>query len=164
MRLQTRSGRRLPFRPAPPRPICMPPPSDALPAAEPADQLPRAPAPGGTAGEIGAKVLAGVAGLTLGDVFGGAGGDDMAAGVAAFGAEIDDPVGGLDDLEIVLDDEYRVAGLDQRVQNVEELSHIIEMQPGRRLVEDIEGAAGRAARQFLGQLDALRLAARQGRR
>src|ERR1700747_3209541 len=32
----------------------------SLPAAEPADRLPRAPAPGRTAGEIGAKVLAGV--------------------------------------------------------------------------------------------------------
>ena len=38
------------------------------------------------------------------------------------------------------------------------------MQTGGRLVENIEGAAGGAARQFLGQLDALRLAARQGRR
>jgi hypothetical protein len=55
----------------------------------------------------------------------------MAAGIAAFGAEIDDPVGGLDDFEIVLDDEHRVAGLDQRVQYVEELADIVEMQPGR---------------------------------
>ena len=87
----------------------------------------------------------------------------MAAGVATLGAEIDDPVGGLDDFEIVLDDEHRVAGLDQRMQHVEELSHIVEMQPRCRFVEDIEGAAGSAAGEFLRQLDALRLAARQGR-
>ena len=37
-------------------------------------------------------------------------------------------------------------------------------RPGGRLVEDVERAARRAARQFLGELHALRLAARQGRR
>src|SRR5271168_5070809 len=42
-----------------------------LPAAEPADRLPRAPAPGRTPGEIGEKVPAGAAGLALGDVLGG---------------------------------------------------------------------------------------------
>jgi hypothetical protein len=91
----------------------------------------------------------------------------MAAGVAAFGAEIDDSIRGLDDLddfEIVLDDEPRVAGLDQRIQRFEKLPHIVEMQPRRRLVEDVEGAAGGAPRKFFRQFDALRLAARQGRR
>ena len=38
------------------------------------------------------------------------------------------------------------------------------MQAGRRLVEDVERAAGGPPRQFLGELHALRLAARQGRR
>jgi hypothetical protein len=38
------------------------------------------------------------------------------------------------------------------------------MQAGGRLVEDVQRAAGGALRQLLGQLDALRLAARQRRR
>jgi hypothetical protein len=50
--------------------------------------------------------------------------------MAGHNLEIDDPVGGLDDFEIVLDDEHSVAGLNQRVQYVEELADIVEMQPG----------------------------------
>jgi pSer/pThr/pTyr-binding forkhead associated (FHA) protein len=91
-------------------------------------------------------------------------GDDLAAAVAAFGAEVDDPVGGLDDFEIVLDHHHRVAVVDQLVQHFQQLAHVVEMQAGGRLVEDVERAAGGAARQFLRQLDALRLAARQRRR
>jgi hypothetical protein len=59
---------------------------------------------------------------------------------------------------------HRVAVVDQLVQHFEQLRHVVEMQAGGRLVEDIERAAGGAARQFLGQLHALRLAARQRRR
>jgi hypothetical protein len=45
----------------------------------------------------------------LGDVFRWAPGDDFAAAIAAFGAEVDHPVGGLDHFEIVLDDDDGVA-------------------------------------------------------
>jgi hypothetical protein len=93
-----------------------------------------------------------------------AGGDDLAAAVAAFGAEIDDPVGGLDDVEIVLDHHHGVALLDQLVQHFQQLGDIVEMQAGGRFVEDVERAAGGALGQLLGELDALRLAARQRRR
>ena len=53
--------------------------------------------------------MAGVGGGVGGDVFGGAGGDDLAAAGAALGAHVDDPVGGLDDVEVVLDDEEGAA-------------------------------------------------------
>ena len=56
------------------------------------------------------------------DLFGGAGGDDFAAAFAAFGAEVDDPVGGLDDVEVVLDDDDGVAFVAEAVQDVEQLS------------------------------------------
>src|SRR5689334_21935097 len=49
----------------------------------------------------------------LDDVFRRALGDHFAAAVAALRAEIDDPVGRLDDLEIVLDDYDRIALVDQ---------------------------------------------------
>src|SRR5438034_11565486 len=88
----------------------------------------------------------------------------MPAAVAPLGAEIDDPVGGLDDFEVVLDDEDRVAGLDEGVQHFEELFDVLEMEPRRRLIQYVERSPGGAARQFLRQLDALRLAARQRRR
>ena len=110
---------------------------------------PGAAALGRAPSEIRPEILPGVARLARSDVFGGAGGDDVAAGVAALGTEINDPVGGFDDFEVVLDDQHRVTGFDECVQYVEEFSHIVEMQPCRWLVEDVEGAAGSAARQFL---------------
>ena len=88
--------------------------------------------------------LAGIAPLLAHAVFGRAGEDDLAAAIAAFGPEVDDPVGGLDDFEIVLDDDDRVALVDQLMQHFEQLAHVVEMQAGGRLVEQIEGAAGGA--------------------
>ena len=88
----------------------------------------------------------------------------LAAAVAAFRPQVDDPVGGLDHLQIVLDHHHGVAGVDQLVQHFEQLGDVVEMQARRRLVEDVERAPGGAPRQLLGELDALRLAARQRRR
>ena len=82
----------------------------------------------------------------LGDILRHACGDDTATAIATFRAEIDQPIGGLDDFEIVFDDQHRVAGLDQRMQHFQQLAHVLEMQARRRLVEDVERAAGRAAR------------------
>jgi len=83
--------------------------------------------------EVGAGVGAGVGG----DLLGGPGGDDLAAGVAAFGAEVDDPVGGLDDVEVVLDDEEGAAAVDELAEGGEELLHVVEVEAGGGLVEDV---------------------------
>src|SRR5689334_16065772 len=107
----------------------------------------------------GFEELAGVAARRLDDVLRRPPGDDLAAAVAAFGAEADHPVRGLDDFEIVLDHDDRVALRNQLVQHLQELLDVVEMQAGGRLVENVERAAGGALRQFLGELDALRLAA-----
>src|SRR5580693_7523448 len=53
--------------------------------------------------EYGRKPVAGVGLRAGGDLFGGADGDYLAASGTALGAEVDDPVGGLDDVEVVLD-------------------------------------------------------------
>ena len=44
----------------------------------------------------------------------------MPALVAALGAEVYDPIGGLDDLQVMLDDDDGVASLDQGVQDFQE--------------------------------------------
>src|SRR5712664_2411826 len=82
-------------------------------------------------------------------------GDDTAAAFAAFGAEVNDPVGLLDDVEVVLDDEHRVAEIDEALQDVEKFSNVVEMEAGGGLVEDVKRAAGLALGKFAGQLDAL---------
>ena len=78
---------------------------------------------------------------------------------AAFGAEIDDPVGLFDDVEMVLDDQHGVAERDETIQHVEKFFHVVEVQAGGGLVENVERAAGLAARKFAGQLGALGFAA-----
>src|SRR4051812_22361101 len=59
--------------------------------------------------------LAGVRAGRARDLLGRAGGDDLTAVLAAFGAHVDDPVGRLDDVEVVLDDDDRVALVDEAV-------------------------------------------------
>ena len=104
-----------------------------------------------------------------------------AAGIAALGTQVDDPIGGADHVEVVLDDEERVPGLDQPPEGAQQFGDIVEMQAGRRLVEQEQRAAARAAlargacafpgllraggavRQMTGELEALRFAAGQRR-
>src|SRR5262245_51738594 len=59
------------------------------------------------------------------------------SGLATLGTEIDQVVRRLDDVEVVLDDDHRVAAIDQAVEHLEELAHVIEVKAGRRLVEEI---------------------------
>ena len=51
--------------------------------------------------------------LGRGDLLGRAGRDDLAAGVTALGTEIDDMIGGLDHVEMVLDQDHRVPRVDE---------------------------------------------------
>ena len=83
---------------------------------------------------------------------------------AAFRAEIDDVVGRLDHVEVVLDDEQRVARFEQLPERGEQLRDVVEVQTGRRLVEDVQQPLAAVRRQMRGDLDPLRLAARQRRR
>src|SRR5260370_13399289 len=69
--------------------------------------------------------LAGVRLFCPGDELWRALGDDAPATLAAFGAEVDDPVGLLNDVEMVLDDEHGVAEIDKALQNVEKLSPVV---------------------------------------
>ena len=94
--------------------------------------------------ERGAKVVAGVGVRGGGDEFGGARGDDLAAGVAAFRAHVDDPVGGLDDVKIVFDDEEGAATFDEFAEGGEELLDVVEVEACGGLVEDVEGAGASA--------------------
>ncbi len=89
-------------------------------------------------------------------------GDDPATGFAAFRPQIDQPVGALDHIQVVLDHHDRVALIDKSLQHCQQLEHVVEVQTGGWLVQNIEGLAGGAAAQLLAELDALRLAAREG--
>jgi len=110
------------------------------------------------------QVAPSVAVWVIGHLFRGAGGNDLAAAIATFRADVDDVVGGFDHIQIVFDHHHRIALIDQFVQHFQQLAHILEMQARSRLVEDVERAAGGAFAEFFGQFDPLRLAARKRRR
>ena len=96
--------------------------------------------------------------MPLRDLLGGAGGNDGPAAVASLGSHVDDIVRGLDDIEIVLNDNGGVAALDEFAQDLCQLGDIVEMETGGGLIQDIDGLSGALSGEFRRQLDALGLA------
>ena len=68
--------------------------------------------------------------------------NNLATAITTFRPHVDDPVGCLDDFEIMLDHDNTVSLIDQLVQHFEKLLHIVEMQARSRLIEYIKRAAG----------------------
>ncbi len=60
----------------------------------------------------------------------------VAAFGAGVGADLDDVVGVFDDVELVLDDEERVAGVGEAMEDAEEDFDVGEVEAGGGLVED----------------------------
>lgn len=108
-----------------------------------------------------AKVFCGVA-LAGGDFLGGTGGDDVASAFSPFGSEVDDMIGTLHHIKIVLNDHKRVAEGDQSVERRQKQMYVVEMQAGGRLVEDEERRLGMLLGKEIGELHALVLTSRQG--
>ena len=73
--------------------------------------------------------------------FGRALGDDPAAVLAPFGAQVEDPVGRLHHVEVVLDDDDRVPLVLEPVQHLQQLLDVVEVQAGGGLVEDVQRLA-----------------------
>src|SRR5687767_6808238 len=90
---------------------------------------------GHESGLVVAQRLAGVRGRVRGDLIWRAGRDDLAAGVAALGAQVDDPVGGADYVEVVLDHDERVPRGDELAEGAQQPGDVVEVQAGGRLVE-----------------------------
>ena len=85
----------------------------------------------------------------------------VASACPAFRAEIYDVVRLFDDVEVVLDRHHGVAAVDEAVQDVDQPLDVGEVEAGGRLVEDVERAAAGLLAELVGELDALRLAARE---
>ena len=62
----------------------------------------------------------------------------------------------------MLDDEDRVAGIHQALEHAQEAPDVVEVEPGRGLVEDVEDIGSQAGAQLRRDLEALGLATRQG--
>ena len=96
------------------------------------------------------------------DFFGGSSGDNFSALVAAFGAEVDDPVGTFHDLEVVLDDNDAVSLVHEAVEDFDEKGDIVEVEAGGGFVEDEKGLFAGLADEVVDELEALGLAAGEG--
>ena len=86
--------------------------------------------------------------------------DDAAALLAGAQPEIDDVIGDADHVGIVLDDEHGVALIAKLAQDVDEPKVVARVQPDGGFVEHVERPDQRRAERG-GQVDALRLAARE---
>src|SRR5579862_187634 len=64
--------------------------------------------------------------------------DNLAATTTTLWTEIDDPIRSLDDFQVVLDDHNRAPYINQTAKGSQKFADVIEMQSGRRLVEDVE--------------------------
>src|SRR5258708_2076032 len=94
-----------------------------------------------------------------GNFFRRAAGYDAAAMRAPFGSQVDNEIGALDHVEIVLDDDHRIAQAYQPLKHVEQLVNVGKMKSGSRLIENVNRSPGGPLGEFLGQLNPLRLAA-----
>src|SRR6266481_3479019 len=106
-----------------------------------------------------AEVVAGRRIRLYREVLGRALRNHVAALVSAFGTEVDYPVRSLQHIEVVLDDDHRVAVLDEPVQHLQQSLDVGVMEPCGRLVQKVQRAARVATRQLGRQLHALRLTA-----
>ncbi len=83
--------------------------------------------------------------------------------IATLRPDVDDGVSIGDDIEIVLDDEYRVPLLHESIEYIEELLHIREVETCCWLIEDIESLSCRSLGEVECELDTLRLSTRERR-
>ncbi len=92
------------------------------------------------------------------DLVDGAGGEQTAAELAGAGTEVEEVVGGADDVGVVLDDEDGVAEVAELFHDADELGGVAGVQADGGLVEHVERADETRAERG-GELDALRFAA-----
>src|SRR5512146_2829185 len=85
------------------------------------------------------EIFSRVGALGVGHLFGRALGDNLSAAHAAFGAEVDEIVRALNDVEIVLNDDDRVAARDELLKYLDELLHVLVVEPDRRLIKEVNG-------------------------
>ena len=102
-------------------------------------------------------------GFLFGEFFGAALKDNLAAVESGFRADLNDVVGILNDIGLVLNYEEGIADVNEAVEDREELLNIGEMKAGGRLIQDEQGvdAAGGGG-QELAEFESLGFAAGQG--
>ena len=96
-----------------------------------------------------------VRGLAPCDFLGPAHGNDRPALLSRFRAEIDEPIGTLDDFHVVFDNNEAVAFVHEALEHAEQPGDIVEVQPRGGLVEDEQRARLAPFGEMCGELEAL---------
>ena len=107
------------------------------------------------------QVAAGVGFGDGSDLLGSACGDEFPSSASRLGADIEHPVGRLDDVEVMLNDDEAVSLVDEAAEGLEQDRHVVDMKSGRRLVKDQQSPSRFLSREAGGELQALGLAAAQ---
>ena len=97
------------------------------------------------------------------NLFGSSHGHDLPTSSAPFGPQIDQPIRGLDHVQIMFDHDDRVAPIHQSIQDIQQPANVVKVQSGGRFVQQIKCLTGIDAGQLSGQFDPLRFAAGKGR-
>src|SRR3984957_4285692 len=105
--------------------------------------------------------MSGVTFLESEDLLGSSESYHAAALFAAFGAHVDDPVGGFDHIQLMFNHNDSIAQIHQALEHVKKPLHILEVQTCGGFIQDVERAAGLALAQLAGEFDALRFIARE---
>ncbi len=102
-------------------------------------------------------------GFGFGNLFGGASSDDLSAVDSCCGAEIDEVIGALDDVEVVFNDEEGVSAVDEALEDDEQAFDVSEVEPRGRFVEDEESTlVVLLSAEELAEFEALGFAAGEG--
>ena len=101
----------------------------------------------------------------LGDFRGRAFGDEASAGRPCFRPHLEQPVAGLQHVEVMFHDDERVAGFGQAMEQPDQAGHVLAVQAGRRFVQEQQRAAlaGVDLGKVADQLEALGFAAGERR-
>lgn len=86
-------------------------------------------------------------------------GNDLTPTAAAFGSHINDPIRGFNDVEIVFNHDNGVASFHELIEHAQEQRDIVEVQPGRWFIKNVESLPGTALGELKRELDALCFAA-----
>ena len=112
--------------------------------------------------QVGTQKPARVRGLAAAHLLRRARRHQMPPGIAALRPQVDEIVGALDHLHVVLDDQQRVALCQQALERPQQRGDVLEVQAGGGLVEDQQPLAALVQPHVERQLESLRLATGQG--
>jgi len=91
-------------------------------------------------------------------------GNYFAALLTSFWTEVNDPIGGLYDFQVVFNDDDGVAHVNEPMQDIEQTLNIVEMQPDSRLIQNVKRPSSCPPTQLARQLHPLSLTAAECRR